>query len=77
MLDSLSLNDRAQFGVHVPKEYLDAVRGLSVEALDEIEKGIARYENTGLLKGKVLATIKSLNKVQPRRVARPKTLCLE
>ena len=77
MLDCQEVGEHPAAVGAIPKEYLDAVKHLSADALDEIERGIARYESTGILRGRVLATIKSMNKDQPRRVSRPQMISLE
>jgi hypothetical protein len=76
MLDNQTLERASGSFVQIPLDYVDAVKDLPVQDLMTIEKEIAYYEATGILKGRALTVMKSLQVEKPKRKSQRPTLLI-
>lgn len=76
MLDNHVTDGVCDSHSQIPLDFVDAVKNLPVQDLMTIEKEIAYYEATGILKGRALAVMKSLKADTPKRKSQRPTLLI-
>lgn len=77
MLDNMNPKGHDGAVDEIPMDFIEAVQELPVSELLSIEKEIAYYEATGILTGRALTVMKSLQAKKPRRKSqRPQMLAI-
>jgi len=77
MLDNMNPSGAGGAIAEIPMDFFEAVKDLPASDLVTIEKEIAYYEATGILKGRALTVMKSLQAKKPkRRSQRPQLLAI-